>query len=143
MRKHPWLHQRGGTFYLRAIVPIDLVSRLGCREVWRSLRTRVRSEANSRVQELAAAVQRSFEVARSSDELSPPLSGVRANIVANIGIEESDSHRDQAPSLQSDFSSENTLPACLDSMANVSRAPRGERHERAEAFSAASSKMCR
>ena len=73
MRKHPWLHQRSGVFYLRAIVPTDLIDTLGKREIWRSLRTSQRAEADGLIQAEAAKVQLEFARQRAQKTNSPPV----------------------------------------------------------------------
>lgn len=64
MRKHPWLQLRGRVWYMRAIVPRDIVQSLGRREVWKSLRTDNREVANIRIQSEAARQVLEFEKMR-------------------------------------------------------------------------------
>lgn len=64
MRKHPWLQLRGRIWYMRAIVPQDVVRQLGRREVWKSLKTDNREVANIRIQSEAARQVLEFEKLR-------------------------------------------------------------------------------
>jgi hypothetical protein len=41
------LHRRGPTYYSRIVVPMALVPKFGRREIWKSLKTAKRSEAEA------------------------------------------------------------------------------------------------
>ena len=62
--KHPWLHYRGGRYYLRAKVPVDLVEIVGKREVKHALGTSDLREAKRPIHDAAAKVEKEFGQAR-------------------------------------------------------------------------------
>ena len=65
---HPNLTQRGGTFYLRLRVPLDLVPTLGKTHLVRSLRTKDRRRALEAFRTEQGRAQRDFELARAHRE---------------------------------------------------------------------------
>lgn len=65
MYRHPRLHQRGGTFYFRAKVPLDLLHAYPGLEIKFSLRTKDRKQALQLVQLESLRVEREFEKLRS------------------------------------------------------------------------------
>lgn len=66
MRSHPWLHRRNATYYMRAIVPSELVKKLGRAEIWKSLRTSDRSQALLKLHPEAARLELQFEAMRTN-----------------------------------------------------------------------------
>ena len=62
--KHPWLHHRGGRYYLRAKVPVELVGIIGKSEIKFALRTADLREAKRRIHDAAAKVENQFAEAR-------------------------------------------------------------------------------
>jgi hypothetical protein len=64
--KHPWLMQRGETYYVRAAVPKDIVAAFGKPEVKRSLRTKDPIEARKRILVEAVKVSEEFDACRKS-----------------------------------------------------------------------------
>ncbi|MGI9477992.1 MAG: DUF6538 domain-containing protein, partial [Hyphomicrobiaceae bacterium] len=62
--KHPWLMQRGETYYARAAVPKDIVEVFGRTEVKRSLRTKDPKEARRRIIDEAAKISAKFEACK-------------------------------------------------------------------------------
>ena len=62
----PFLVRRPSSFYFRARVPADLTTRVGRKEVIRSLRTLYREQAKRRAAVLALSVQQLWDICRMS-----------------------------------------------------------------------------
>ena len=68
MSKNPGPVKRGTRWYLRVRVPLDLVDRIGRREIWKSLGTGDHREAKRCYLDKRAEIQRQFDVARDGLE---------------------------------------------------------------------------
>ena len=65
-----YLTRRGSVYWFRMAVPIDLVERVGCREIKGSLRTRSPAIARLRCQRLGSVILQLIARVRSMPELS-------------------------------------------------------------------------
>lgn len=72
MSKHPWLWERGGTYWLRAKVPKDIRDRFGAGHVAFTLGTKDRREADRLITIEAARVQERFDSCREGQAAPPP-----------------------------------------------------------------------
>lgn len=63
--KYPGLHNRNGTYYHRAAVPLDIQDSFGKKQVWRSLRTKDHKEALKLVRVAAVEADRLFDEHRA------------------------------------------------------------------------------
>lgn len=68
MKTHRWLHKRGAVYYMRAIVPRELIAYVGKREIWLSLGTSRKHEAMQRIKLPTEDVERLFEQARQQQK---------------------------------------------------------------------------
>ena len=66
-----YLTRRGSVYWFRMAVPIDLVERVGCREIKGSLRTRSPAIARLRCQRLGSAILQLIARVRSMPEAEP------------------------------------------------------------------------
>jgi integrase len=71
MRFPTYLVRRGGVFYYRAKVPVDLIDQVKRREVWLSLRTSDRKSAELRLADTHAQQLRIYEVLRQGVSSAP------------------------------------------------------------------------
>ena len=66
MKTHRWLHKRGAVYYMRAIVPRELIAYVGKREIWLSLGTSRKHEAMQRIKLPTEDVERVLETIRNA-----------------------------------------------------------------------------
>ena len=79
MAKLRGLHLRGNTYYSRVVVPTALVGRFGRREIWKSLRTSGRSNAEALHLREASHWAAAFAEAEHGMNIPSPLPAVLAD----------------------------------------------------------------